>query len=90
MADDVSRGVGKCENNDPGSYGYPTRPEEPYAFCPKCGGPMVWVCPNCEAPLPDDPAELGEARFCRHCGTAYFSGENDADAPPEGTQTAST
>jgi hypothetical protein len=33
---------------------------------------MVWVCPNCEAQLPDDVAELSESRFCRHCGASYF------------------
>jgi len=74
----TERGVGKCENNHTGSFGYPTRPEEPYPFCAKCGRPMVWACSNCEAPLPDDATELAEAQFCRHCGTPYF--EHDAAA----------
>jgi hypothetical protein len=71
-----ARGLGKCELNHTGSYGYPTRPETPYPFCPQCGKPMVWRCPSCEAPLPDDSNELMVARFCRQCGTSYFG-----DAP---------
>ena len=78
MADE--RGLGKCSMNHPGSFGYPTRPEEPYPFCPQCGRPMVWRCPSCEAELPDDSSELAAARFCRHCGSSYF-GED----PPSGT-----
>ena len=70
------RAVGKCAENHLGSYGYPTRPAEPYPFCSKCGCPMVWTCANCAAGLPDDNEELTAARFCRHCGQAYF-----ADAP---------
>jgi hypothetical protein len=69
----IARGVGKCEENHPGSYGYPTRPEEPYDFCSQCGKPMVWGCAKCSAPLPDDSAELEAARFCRDCVAAYFS-----------------
>jgi hypothetical protein len=72
----VEKGVGKCENDHTGSYGYPTRPEEKYGFCAKCGKPMVWECSACEEPVPEDPAELAEARFCRKCGAAYF--ENGA------------
>jgi hypothetical protein len=68
----VERGVGKCEENHAGSFGYPTRPEVPYDFCPQCGKPMVWDCPNCQSPLPDDPGELESARFCRNCGSSYF------------------
>jgi hypothetical protein len=41
---------------------------------------MVWACAQCEAPLPDDANELAEARFCRHCGTAYF--DNAEEDPP--------
>ena len=55
-----------------GSYGYPTRPDAPYPFCPQCGRPMVWACPKCGALLPEDSAELLAARFCRECGTGYF------------------
>lgn len=69
---EVERGVGKCKDDHPGSYGYPTRPEEPYDFCAQCGNPMVWKCAKCGEPVPDDAAELAAARFCRHCGTAYF------------------
>ena len=69
------RGVGKCEENHTGSYGYPTRPEEPYAFCSQCGKPMVWACAKCHAPMPDGSDELVAAAFCRECGAAYF----DAD-----------
>jgi hypothetical protein len=72
MTEEQPKGVGKCLNDHPGSYGYPTRPEEPYGYCQKCGQGMVWTCPKCEASLPEDPEELVEARFCRHCGTAYF------------------
>ena len=79
MAED--RGVGKCEKNHVGSYGYPTRPEEPYSFCSQCGKPMAWACPECDAPLPDDANELMSAAFCRVCGTPYFNNpeaENEA------------
>jgi hypothetical protein len=73
------KGVGKCENNHAGSFGYPTRPEEAYPFCAKCGRPMVWACSKCEDPLPEDSAELADARFCRQCGTAYFENEPPAE-----------
>jgi len=66
------RGVGKCAENHLGSYGYPTRPEHPYAFCPQCGHRIVWQCPACDAPVPSDPDELQAARFCRDCGAPYF------------------
>ena len=69
----VARGVGKCEENHTGSYGYPTRPEEPYDFCSQCGKPMIWECASCRTPLPDDNNELIAARFCRECGTSYFA-----------------
>ncbi len=72
------RGLGKCSDNHAGSYGYPTRPEQPYPFCAQCGHPMVWRCMHCEAPLPDDSTELIAARFCRQCGAAYFE---DTPAP---------
>ena len=71
----IARGVGKCEEDHPGSYGYPTRPEEPYDFCSQCGKPMIWQCSGCEAPLPEDSTELATARFCRECGTPYFDEE---------------
>jgi hypothetical protein len=71
----IARGVGKCEENHPGSYGYPTRPEEPYDFCSQCGKPMIWECTNCGVPLPEDSAELESARFCRGCGSPYFPDE---------------
>jgi hypothetical protein len=73
----VERGVGKCEQNHAGSFGYPTRPNEPYDFCPQCGNAMVWHCPNCRSPLPDDPGELISARFCRNCGSPYFPHSED-------------
>jgi hypothetical protein len=66
------RGVGKGEENHPGSFGYPTRPEERYGYCSQCGKPMVWQCPACGAGLPEDSAELETARYCRECGAAYF------------------
>ncbi|MGE5596665.1 MAG: DUF2321 domain-containing protein [Hyphomicrobiales bacterium] len=72
MAEEVRHGVGKCANNHLGSYGYPTRPEDPYKFCPQCGNAMVWACGACQAPVPDDPDELKVARFCRECGAGYF------------------
>jgi hypothetical protein len=71
----IDRGVGKCEENHPGSYGYPTRPEEPYDFCSQCGKPMIWECGNCATSLPEDSNELISARFCRECGSPYFSDE---------------
>ena len=71
----IARGVGKCEEDHPGSYGYPNRPEEPYDFCSQCGKPMVWECTSCATPLPDDSGELASARFCRECGSPYFSEE---------------
>lgn len=70
---DENRAVGKCENDHPGSYGYPTRPEEPYDFCSQCGKDMVWACADCNDPLPQDADELVKAKFCRNCGTPYFS-----------------
>ena len=66
------RGIGKCVENHVSSYGYPSRPEELFQFCSQCGNSMVWQCPNCQIPLPDDSTELVAAQFCRHCGTAYF------------------
>jgi hypothetical protein len=76
----IARGVGKCEENHPGSYGYPTRPEEQYDFCSQCGKPMIWECRKCAAPLPEDSAELAAARFCRECGAAYFPEEPAREA----------
>jgi len=72
VAEDIERGIGKCAQNHLGSYGYPTRPAEPYNYCPACGNPMIWRCPDCEAALPGDPDELKAARFCRDCGASYF------------------
>lgn len=69
---DSARGLGKCIENHVGSYGYPTRPEAPYPFCPQCGNPMVWACAACESPLPEDNAELLAARFCAQCGAPHF------------------
>jgi len=70
--EEVKRGVGKCRNGHTGSYGYPTRPDEKYDYCSQCGKAMIWACPSCNEPVPEDPAELAEARFCRKCGNAYF------------------
>ncbi len=67
-----ARGLGKCENEHIGSYGYPTRPDAAYPFCSQCGKAMVWVCAACEAPVPEDSTELTTARFCRQCGAPYF------------------
>lgn len=75
------RAVGKCAENHLGSYGYPTRPPEPYPYCSQCGVPMVWACSECAAGLPDDGEELIAARFCRHCGHPYF--DDKASAAPE-------
>jgi hypothetical protein len=69
------RGLGKCAQGHIGSYGYASRPDQEYPFCPQCGTPMVWRCPACESPMPDDAGELAVARFCRHCGAAYFGDE---------------
>ena len=66
------RGMGKCQNNHAGSYGFPARPDSPYGFCPQCGKPMVWQCASCEASLPEENSELIAARFCRSCGSPYF------------------
>jgi hypothetical protein len=66
------RGLGKCEQDHVGSFGYPSRPDEPYPYCSQCGKSMVWRCAQCEAGLPDDNDELELARFCRHCGAGYF------------------
>ena len=70
-----NHGTGKCAEGHLGSYGYPTRPEEPYAFCAQCGNPMVWACEKCGEPVPIDPQELESARFCRSCGSPYFADE---------------
>jgi hypothetical protein len=78
---ETNRGVGKCENDHTGSFGYPTRPEEPYDFCSQCGKEMVWQCAECLEPVPEDAEELAAARFCRKCGRAYFAnGKNRAEA----------
>lgn len=74
------RGVGKCSDAHLGSYGYPTRPEEPYPFCAQCGQPMVWQCPSCGEGVPEDSDELVKARFCRQCGAPYFDDERPAEA----------
>ena len=74
------RAVGKCAENHLGSYGYPTRPLEPYPYCSQCGCPMVWACSECAAGMPDDGEELTAARFCRHCGHPYF--DDKASAAP--------
>ena len=34
---DGAQGIGKCQGDHLGSYGYPTRPVEPYGFCAQCG-----------------------------------------------------
>ncbi len=71
------RGLGKCELSHISSFGYPSRPEEPFEFCSQCGKRMVWSCANCQAPVPEDNAELAAAQFCRHCGTPYFGDTED-------------
>lgn len=71
----AEQGVGKCAQDHLGSFGYPTRPDEPYGFCSQCGHRMVWQCEECGDPLPADTAELALARFCRKCGHSYFGGE---------------
>lgn len=71
------KGVGKCEQAHLGSYGYPSRPSEQYAFCAQCGNSMIWKCPRCGADLPEESGELISARFCRYCGESYF----DTPAP---------
>ena len=75
------RGLGKCVGNHIGSFGYSTRPEQRYPFCSQCGTPMVWACAACEAGMPDDADELSAARFCRHCGAAYFGDVPEEAAP---------
>ena len=74
------RGLGKCREGHKGSYGYPTRPVEPYNFCAECGSPMVWRCAACQAPVPEDGDELERARFCRDCGAPYFDASPALDA----------
>ena len=80
----VERGVGKCEENHAGSYGYPTRPEEPYDFCSQCGKPMMWECSNCSTPLPTcegnietatDDADVTESRYTDVGGRDEVHGE---------------
>ncbi|MBI4299512.1 MAG: DUF2321 domain-containing protein [Chloroflexi bacterium] len=78
-----THGLGKCRNNHIGSYGYPTRPEEPYLFCPRCGNPMVWACPKCETLLPEDNEELSVALYCRQCGSAYFEEDGEQASPAD-------
>ncbi len=78
---DKEKGIGKCEESHLGSYGYPNRPPEPYAFCPQCGNGMVWKCPRCDADLPEDSGELTGARFCRYCGGAYFDSPSSEIVP---------
>jgi hypothetical protein len=75
------KGIGKCAENHLGSYGYPTRPESPYPYCPQCGNGMVWICAKCSAALPEDSAELVGARFCRYCGASYFDSQEPGVIP---------
>jgi hypothetical protein len=72
------RGLGKCPQDHISSYGFPTRPAEPFLFCSQCGNAMIWECNHCHTPLPEDGAELILARFCRDCGTSYFDAESQA------------
>jgi DNA-directed RNA polymerase subunit RPC12/RpoP len=46
---------------------------------------MVWKCPECHQPVPDDSDELLTANFCRHCGAAYFVDDDGKPRtnPPE-------
>ena len=74
-----SRGLGKCTENHISSFGFATRPEEPFPFCSQCGNPMVWACTQCGAALPEDSDELIVARFCRDCGRGYFDGEERSE-----------
>ena len=74
------RGLGKCENDHISSYGFPTRPTEPFAFCSQCGQAMVWKCGECATSVPEDADELKLARFCRQCGTGYFGDEAEDEA----------
>ena len=85
-----AKAVGKCAENHVGSYGYPTRPQEPYPFCPVCGKNMVWACAACGEPLPDDSNELAQARFCRMCGGPYFDEAGDRETEPGGDGGATT
>jgi len=71
----AEQGVGKCPEGHLGSFGFPTRPDESYPFCPQCGEGMVWSCPHCDATLPADVDELRLANFCPMCGEPYFTGE---------------
>jgi hypothetical protein len=73
------KGLGRCEGAHLGSFGYPGRPADPYSFCPQCGHSMVWRCQSCDAPVPDDSAELVLARFCRECGHPYFPDDPAAE-----------
>lgn len=73
MANGDDRGLGKCRTGHLSSYGYPTRPEEPFPFCSQCGAAMVWQCERCGAEMPQDSEELKAAAFCRHCGAPYFT-----------------
>ena len=83
MTSERTSGLGKCRENHPGAYGYPSRPEAPYDFCAECGTRMVWECPACSKPLPEDAAELERARFCRDCGASYFElGQGEGSEPP--------
>jgi hypothetical protein len=95
MSDTPERGVGKCVQSHLGSFGYPTRPEEPYPFCPQCGGAMVWRCPACDELVPQEADELATAHFCRQCGTPYFAAHDgssseavETPAPPDANSPA--
>jgi hypothetical protein len=78
----AQKGIGKCAMGHTGSYGYPTRPLRPYNFCPQCGTRMLWACARCRASMPDDPAELLVAMYCRDCGAPYFDEANGKNIPP--------
>jgi hypothetical protein len=79
------RGLGKCTHNHVSSYGYPTRPPEPFPFCSQCGEAMVWACAKCGTALPEDSEELAIARFCRECGSSYFDTPTDEPGSTSGS-----
>ncbi len=51
-----------CEDDAPDGQTTRTAPDH----CPRCGGTLLFYCPNCFRAIPRIPTASGS--FCEHCG----------------------